>query len=401
MKILVLNCGSSSVKYQLIDMENEEVLAKGLVERIGSPQSIFNYQKKGEGKIKTQGHGVNHEEAMNLVLQQLTDKEKGVISSIKEINAVGHRVVHGGEYFIESVLIDRQVIKRVEECIDLAPLHNPANLKGIEVIMKLLPQVPNVAVFDTAFHQTMPDYAYIYPIPYHFYKDMKIRRYGFHGTSHRYVTLRAAELLNKPVEQCNFITCHLGNGASIAAIKNGKSIDTSMGFTPLEGLMMGTRSGDIDPAIPLYIMERMNIDTKQMNNILNKQSGLLGISGISNDMRLIIEERDKGNKIASLSLKIYNYRIKKYIGAYIAALGKVDAIIFTAGIGENDAEVREDILEGLELYGIELDIHKNIELNRKEGVISKNSSKIKILIVPTNEELMIAKDTYNIVKNIK
>lgn len=397
MKILVLNCGSSSVKYQLIDMEKQLLLAKGLVERIGSPQSIFNYQKTGEEKIKTQGTGVDHAEALNIVLKQLTDKKNGVISSIKEINAVGHRVVHGGEYFIESVLIDENVIKRVKECIDLAPLHNPANLKGIEVMMDLLPGVPNVAVFDTAFHQTMPDYAYIYPIPYHFYKDMKIRRYGFHGTSHRYVTLRAAELLGKPVEQCNFITCHLGNGASIAAIKNGKSVDTSMGFTPLEGLMMGTRSGDIDPAIPLYIMERTNIDTKQMNNILNKQSGLLGISGISNDMRLIIEERDKGNKIAGLSLEIYNYRVRKYIGAYMTALGKVDAIIFTAGVGENDSEVREDILEGLEQFGIELDLHKNIELNRKEGIISRESSKIKIMIVPTNEELMIAKDTYEIV----
>lgn len=402
MKVLVLNCGSSSVKYQLINMVNEEVLASGLVERIGGEESIFSYKPGNKDKIKYVKEGVDHAKAMNEVISMLTSKENGVISSIKEIDAVGHRVVHGGEYFIKSVIINDEVMKKIEECIELAPLHNPANLKGIKIMMELLPGVKNVAVFDTAFHQTMPEYAYIYPLPYRFYKDFKIRRYGFHGTSHRYVSMKAAEYLNKKLEKCNLITCHLGNGASITAIKNGVSVDTSMGFTPLEGLMMGTRTGDIDPAIVLFLIDKFGMTTAQVNNILNKESGLLGISGISNDMRLIIEERDKNkNKHAALSLDIYVYRVKKYIGAYMAALGDVDAIIFTAGVGENDAEIRERVCENMENFGIKLDLKKNQELNRKEGIISSPDSKVKVIIIPTNEELMIAKDTYELVKGKK
>ncbi|MCX8057904.1 MAG: acetate kinase [Spirochaetes bacterium] len=399
MKILVLNCGSSSVKYQLINMVNEEVIASGLVERIGGEESIFSYKPGNKDKIKYVKEGMDHAKAMNEIISMLTSKENGVISSIKEIDAVGHRVVHGGEYFIKSVIINDEVIKKIEECIELAPLHNPANLKGIKIMMDLLPGVKNVAVFDTAFHQTMPDYAYIYPLPYRFYKDFKIRRYGFHGTSHRYVSIKAAEYLNKKIDKCNLITCHLGNGASITAIKNGVSVDTSMGFTPLEGLMMGTRTGDIDPAIVLFLIDKFGMTTTQVNNILNKESGLLGISGISNDMRLIIEERDKNkNKLAALSLDIYVYKVKKYIGAYIAALGEVDALIFTAGVGENDSEIRERVCENMENFGIKLDLKKNVELNRKEGIISTSDSKVKVIIIPTNEELMIAKDTYELIK---
>jgi acetate kinase len=402
MKILVLNCGSSSVKYQLINMENEEVLASGLVERIGGEESIFTYKPANKDKIKYVIQNVDYNKALTEVISKLTSKENGVISSINEINAIGHRVVHGGEYFIKSVIINDEVMKKIEECIELAPLHNPANLKGIKVMKELLPDVPNVAVFDTAFHQTMPDYAYIYPLPYRFYKDFKIRRYGFHGTSHRYVTLKASEYLNKKVEKLNLITCHLGNGASITAIKNGVSVDTSMGFTPLEGLMMGTRTGDIDPAIVLFLIDKFNMTTAHVNNILNKESGLLGVSGISNDMRLVIDDRDKNNNLyAKLAMDIYIYRVKKYIGAYMTVLGDVDAIIFTAGVGENDIEVRERVCENMENFGIKLDLKKNKELNRKDGIISASDSKVKVIIIPTNEELMIAKDTYELVKNRK
>ncbi len=399
MKILVLNCGSSSVKYQLIEIEKEEVLASGLVERIGGEESIFSYKRPGKDKIKTVEQGVDHTKAMHKVLEQLTNSDTGVIGDIKDIEAVGHRVVHGGETFVESVIIDNNVKKNIEDCIELAPLHNPANLKGIDIMMELLPNVKNVAVFDTAFHQTMPDTSYVYPIPYHYYRDYKVRRYGFHGTSHRYVSMKCAEKLNKPLEETNIITCHLGNGGSLCAIKNGKSFDTSMGFTPLEGLMMGTRCGDIDPAIVMYLMDKEEMTTQQINNVLNKQSGLLGVSGISNDMRLIIDERDKNNNNqAKLSLDVYNYKTKKYIGSYAAALGKVDAIVFTAGVGENDEWVRSEVLSGLENMGIKLDEKKNVELNRSEGEISTSDSKVKVFIIPTNEELMIAKDTYELVK---
>lgn len=401
MNILVLNCGSSSIKYQVINMQNENLLAKGLVERIGGEETIFNYQKTGSEKIKYVHQNINYEKAISIVLSTLCDPEQGVLKNIHDLNAIGHRVVHGGEYFFESQLITDEVEKRIEECIDLAPLHNPANLEGIKIFRKLLPEVPNVAVFDTAFHQTMPKNSFIYSIPYNLYTKHKIRRYGFHGTSHKYVAEQAAIKLGKPLSECNLITCHLGNGCSITAIKNGVSIDTSMGFTPLEGLMMGTRSGDIDPYIVLYLMEKENLSIEQVNSLLNKQSGLLGISGISNDIRLIWEEEKKGNEQAKLATDIFIYRLRKYIGAYMAALGHVDAIIFTAGIGENDEHVRAGALQGLEEFGIILDLEKNLELNRKEGEISKPESKIKIYLIPTNEELAIAKDTKRIVETLK
>lgn len=401
MKVLVLNCGSSSIKYQVINMENESLLAKGLVERIGGEETIFNYQKTGFEKIKTVAQNINYEKAISILLGSLCDSEKGVLKDIHDLNAVGHRVVHGGEYFFESQLIDEEVEKRIEECIDLAPLHNPANLEGIKILRKMLPDVPNIAVFDTAFHQTMPKNSFIYALPYNLYTKYKIRRYGFHGTSHKYVAEQAAIKLNKPLSECNLITCHLGNGCSITAIKNGVSIDTSMGFTPLEGLMMGTRSGDMDPYIVLYLMEKENLSIEQVNSLMNKQSGLLGISGISNDIRLIWEEEKKGNDQAKLATEIFIYRLKKYIGAYMAVLGRVDAIIFTAGIGENDEHVRERALSGMEDLGIILDLEKNLELNRKEGEISCSESKIKVFIIPTNEELAIAKDTKRIIDSLK
>ncbi len=400
MNVLVLNCGSSSIKYQVIDMDSEKLLAKGLVERIGGEETIFNYQKTGYDKIKTVSQNINYEKAISIVLNTLCDNEIGVLKDIHDLKAVGHRVVHGGEYFFESQLIDNEVENRIEECIDLAPLHNPANLEGIKILRKLLPDVPNIAVFDTAFHQTMPKTSFLYAIPYNLYNKYKIRRYGFHGTSHKYVAQQAAIKLGKPLSECNLITCHLGNGCSITAIKNGVSVDTSMGFTPLEGLMMGTRSGDIDPYIVLYLMEKENLSIEQVNSLLNKQSGLLGISGISNDIRFIWEEEKKGNEQAKLAADIFIYRLRKYIGSYMAVLGRVDAIVFTAGIGENDEHVRERSLSGLEDLGILLDLEKNIEFNRKEGEISKPESKIKIYIIPTNEELAIAKDTKRIVDSL-
>ncbi|MFN3410760.1 MAG: acetate kinase [Exilispira sp.] len=401
MNVLVLNCGSSSIKYQVINMKDESLLAKGLVERIGGEETIFNYQKTGSEKIKNVMQNINYEKAISVLLNTICDKEIGVLKDIHELNAIGHRVVHGGEYFFESQLIDEEVEKRIEECIDLAPLHNPANLEGIKIMRKLLPEVPNIAVFDTAFHQTMPKSSFIYPIPYNLYNKYKIRRYGFHGTSHKYVAEQASLRLGKPLSECNLITCHLGNGCSITAIKNGLSIDTSMGFTPLEGLMMGTRSGDIDPYIVLYLMEKENLSIEQVNSLMNKQSGLLGISGISNDIRLIWEEEKKGNDQAKLATELFIYRLRKYIGSYMAVLGHVDAIVFTAGIGENDEHVRERALIGLEELGIFIDLEKNIEFNRKEGEISKPESKIKVYIIPTNEELAIARDTKRIVESTK
>lgn len=401
MNILVLNCGSSSIKYQVINMVEEKLLAKGLVERIGGEETIFNYQKIGNDKIKNVAQNINYEKAISIIIETLTDKEIGVLSSIHDLNAVGHRVVHGGEYFFDSQLVTSEVEKRIEECIDLAPLHNPANLEGIKTLKKLLPDVPNVAVFDTAFHQTMPKNAFIYPLPYNLYTKHKIRRYGFHGTSHKYVAEQAAIKLGRPLSECNIITCHLGNGCSITAIKNGISVDTSMGFTPLEGLMMGTRTGDLDPYIVLFLMEKENLSIEQINSLLNKQSGLLGISGISNDIRLIWEEVKKDNDQAKLATDIFIYRLRKYIGSYMTTLGRVDAIVFTAGIGENDEHVREKALIGLEDLGIIIDLEKNLELNRKEGEISKKESKIKVYIIPTNEELAIARDTKKIVEKLK
>jgi acetate kinase len=351
--------------------------------------------------VKIQRDMKNHKEAIQLVLEVLVDKEIGVIKDMKEIDAVGHRVVHGGEYFTDSVLIDDEVIKKLEDCIDLAPLHNPANIEGIKACQQIMPGVPMVAVFDTAFHQTMPDYAYIYPIPYEYYEKHRIRRYGFHGTSHKYVSMRAAEILGRPIEELKIVTCHLGNGASITAVKNGKSIDTSMGFTPLEGLAMGTRSGSIDPSIVTFLMEKEGLTAHQVVDILNKKSGVYGISGISNDFRDIENAAfNEGNKRAMLALKVFAYIAKKTIGAYAAAMGGVDAIVFTAGVGENGPEMREFILEDLEFLGFTLDKEKNM-VRGKEAIISTEDSRVKVMVIPTNEEYMIAKDTEKLVKGIK
>ncbi|KUJ90727.1 MAG: acetate kinase [Thermoanaerobacter thermocopriae] len=401
MKILVMNCGSSSLKYQLLDMDNGKVLAKGLAERIGIHDSLLTHQVEGKDKIKIQKDMKNHKEAIQIVLDALVDKEIGILKDMKEIDAVGHRVVHGGEFFTDSVLIDDEVIKKLEACIDLAPLHNPANIEGIKACRQIMPGVPMVAVFDTAFHQTMPDYAYIYPIPYEYYEKYRIRRYGFHGTSHKYVSLRAAEILKRPIEELRIITCHLGNGSSIAAVKGGKSIDTSMGFTPLEGLAMGTRSGNVDPSIITFLMEKEGLTAEQVIDILNKKSGVYGISGISNDFRDIENAAFKeGHKRAMLALKVFAYRVKKTIGSYTAAMGGVDVIVFTAGVGENGPEMREFILEDLEFLGFKLDKEKN-KVRGKEEIISTEDSKVKVMVIPTNEEYMIAKDTEKLVRGLK
>lgn len=396
MKILVINCGSSSLKYQFIDMKDESVLAKGLVERIGIEGSVLKHEKTGMEKQTITAEMPNHEVALKLVMDALINESYGVIKDFKEIDAVGHRVVHGGEDFANSVLIDDKVMKSIEDCIDLAPLHNPPNIIGIKACQKLLPGVKMVAVFDTAFHQTMPDYAYMYAIPYEYYEKYKIRRYGFHGTSHRFVSKRASELMGKKIEQCNIITCHLGNGASVAAIKNGKTIDTSMGFTPLEGLIMGTRSGDIDPAVIPFLSEKEKMSIKEIDTLLNKKSGVLGVSGVSSDFRDIEGEAEKGNDRARLALDMFHTRVKKYIGAYMAELGNVDAVVFTAGLGENSAESRKEICKGLESLGIEIDVDAN-KTRGKEQLISKKDSKIKVFVIPTNEELVIARDTLEIV----
>ncbi|MGF7396017.1 acetate kinase [Thermoanaerobacterium thermosaccharolyticum] len=400
MKILVINCGSSSLKYQLIESKDGNVLAKGLAERIGINDSLLTHNANGE-KIKIKKDMKDHKDAIKLVLDALVNSDYGVIKDMSEIDAVGHRVVHGGEYFTSSVLITDDVLKAITDCIELAPLHNPANIEGIKACKQIMPDVPMVAVFDTAFHQTMPDYAYLYPIPYEYYTKYKIRKYGFHGTSHKYVSQRAAEILNKPIESLKIITCHLGNGSSIAAVKNGKSIDTSMGFTPLEGLAMGTRSGSIDPSIISYLMEKENISAEEVVNILNKKSGVYGISGISSDFRDLEDAAFKnGDKRAQLALNVFAYRVKKTIGSYAAAMGGVDVIVFTAGIGENGPEVKEFILDGLEFLGFKLDKDKN-NVRGKEAIISTADSKVYVMVVPTNEEYMIAKDTEKIVESIK
>ncbi|QIB26237.1 acetate/propionate family kinase [Caloranaerobacter azorensis] len=392
MKILVINCGSSSLKYQLIDMTNEEVLAKGLAERIGIDGSRVKHRTIGKEEVIIEKPMPNHKVALEIVLNALTDSEHGAIKSMEEISAVGHRVVHGGEKFSGSVVIDDEVLKVLRECSDLAPLHNPPNIMGIEACQELMPNTPMVGVFDTAFHQTMPKSSYIYPLPYELYEKYGIRKYGFHGTSHKYVSNRAAEILGKDINELNIITCHLGNGASLAAIKRGKSIDTSMGFTPLEGLVMGTRCGDIDPAIVTFLMEKENMSISEVNNLLNKKSGVLGISGVSSDFRDIEEAAAKGNERAQLALDKFTSRVKKYIGAYAAIMGGVDVIVFTAGLGENSPETREAICEGLEFMGIEIDKDKN-KVRGKETIVSTENSKVKVLVVPTNEELMIARET--------
>lgn len=396
MKTLVINCGSSSLKYQLIDMVEEKVLAKGLVERIGLGGALLTHQPAEQDKVKIEAEIPDHNVAIELVIKALLDRNYGVIENMSEISAVGHRVVHGAEKFIKSTLIDDEVMKTLEETIELAPLHNPPNIAGIRACQKLMPGVPQVAVFDTAFHQTIPPKAFVYGIPYELYEKYGIRRYGFHGTSHKYVSLRAADILNKKIEDLKIITCHLGNGASIAAVKHGKSVDTSMGFTPLEGLVMGTRSGDLDPAILPYLMKVMNLNAEEVNDYLNKKSGVLGISGVSSDFRDIEAAAKDGNKRAQLALDIFVYNVKKYIGSYAAVMGGVDALVFTAGLGENGVEIREKICEGLEFLGIKVDHVKN-NVRGKEQIISEDNGRVKVIVIPTNEELMIARETKEII----
>lgn len=396
MNILVINCGSSSLKYQLINSLTEEVLAMGICERIGIDGRI-TYQPEGGVKEKKDVSMPTHTEAIKLVLNALTNAETGVIKSLDEVNAVGHRVVHGGENFTASCVIDDQSIAAIEECNDLAPLHNPANLIGIRACQELMPGVPMVAVFDTAFHQTMPDTSYLYGLPYEYYENYKVRRYGFHGTSHGFVSKRTSEILNKPYESLKTIVCHLGNGASLCAVKNGKSFDTSMGFTPLEGLVMGTRSGDIDPAIMEFVAKKENLDIDGVMDVLNKKSGMLGISQLSSDSRDLEDAAAEGNEKAIRAMDIFNYRVIKYIGAYAAAMDGVDAIVFTAGIGENNADMRRDVCKSLTYLGVKFDEERN-KVRGVERIISTPDSKVAVLIVPTNEELAIARETMALVK---
>lgn len=397
MKILIINCGSSSLKYQLIDMETEDVMAKGLVERIGIEGSRIKHETIGKEKKTIETPMQDHKRALELVMESLTNEEYGSIKSLDEIDAVGHRVVHGGEDFAKSVIIDDKVLKGIEDNVEIAPLHNPPNIMGIKACQRLLPDVKQVAVFDTAFHQTMPEESYIYALPYEYYEKYKIRRFGFHGTSHKYITNKAAEMLEKDVNEVNLITCHLGNGSSICAVENGKSIDTSMGFTPLEGLAMGTRCGDLDPAILPFIMDKENLSTEEINTLINKKSGVLGISGVSSDFRDIEEARDQGNKRAKLALDIFEKRVRGYIGSYMTELDHVDAIVFTAGVGENSVEMRESIVAGLKSLGIKLDPERN-NVRGEDRLISSDDSSTKVFVIPTNEELMIARDTKELVE---
>ena len=398
MKILVLNCGSSSLKYQLIDMSNEEVLCVGLVERIGIEGSVLKQEKDGvEGKLIVEQPMKNHQDAIKLVLDAVVDPQYGGVKDIKEVEAVGHRVVHGGEKFAGSVLITDEVKAALEECIELAPLHNPANIMGIEACEAILPGVPMVGVFDTAFHQTMPKSSYLYGLPHELYTKYGVRRYGFHGTSHRYVSQRAAAMLGKNIEDCKIITCHLGNGASVAAIDGGKSVDTSMGFTPLEGLIMGTRCGDIDAAILPFLMEKEGLDAKGLSDLMNKKSGVYGMTGISSDFRDIEDAAAQNNELAQVALESYAKKVKKYIGSYAAEMNGVDAVVFTAGVGENGIDMRADIMANMDFLGMKLDEEAN-KVRGKERVISTEDSKVKILLIPTNEELMIARDTLELLK---
>jgi acetate kinase len=401
MKILVLNCGSSSIKYQLFDIGPGSVLAKGIVEKIGLKGSFLKNERFDGDKVKLEGEILDHQSGIEFLLGLLISEKRGVIKSLSEINAVGHRLVHGGETFQGSCYLDEVTIKGVEDCSDLAPLHNPANLKGIYAMKNLLPEVPQVGVFDTSFHQTMPDFSFMYALPYSLYKKYGIRRYGFHGTSHSYVSKRACEILKVDYQSKNIITCHLGNGASITAIKDGKSLDTSMGLTPVEGLIMGTRSGDVDAGALTLIMEKEEIDHSSLNTLLNKHSGVLGISGISSDMREVETAAAEGDERAILSLKMYQYRVKKYIGAYAAAMGGVDILIFTGGIGENSPDDREKICENMEFLGLEFDKKINNGVRGKELIISKKESRVTVMIVPTNEEWVIASETRDIVEQMK
>ncbi len=392
MKVLVINCGSSSLKYQVLQMESETLLCKGLVERIGIEGSVLKHEKIGQDKFVLEVPMKDHKDAIGHVLDAIVDADHGIAASMAEIEAVGHRVVHAGEKYACSVKITEAVMDALEECTELAPLHNPPNILGIRACQELMPTTPMVAVFDTAFHQTMPAESYIYGIPYEYYENYKVRRYGFHGTSHKYVAERAAALLGKPLDETKIITCHLGNGASVAAIKGGKCIDTSMGFTPLEGLVMGTRSGDIDPAIVTYMRQKENLPQGEMNNILNKKSGILGISGISSDFRDVEAAAAEGNYRAQLAEKVFAHKVRHYIGAYFAELNGCDAIVFTAGVGENDINMRDVICDNLEALGVSLDLVKN-KVRGKETIISADDSKVKVMLIPTNEELMIARDT--------
>ncbi len=396
MKILVLNCGSSSIKYALYNMDDKSVMTSGGAERVGL-DGAFVKVKMPDGTKKTIMHDIpEHTEGVKFIFSLLTDPEIGVIKSLDEIDAVGHRMVHGGEKFNKSVLLDDEVLKTFKECIDLAPLHNPANLKGVEAVSELMPGLPQVGVFDTAFHQTMPAHSYLYAIPYELYKKYGVRRYGFHGTSHRYVSQRVCDFLGVKYEDKKIITCHIGNGGSIAAVQNGKCVDTSMGLTPLEGLMMGTRSGDIDAGAVTFLEKKLGLDADGMSNLLNKKSGVLGITGISSDMREIEAAIEKGDEMAKTALDMYNYRIKKYIGAYAAAMGGCDIIVFTAGVGENQYQTRQDACVGLEYMGVKLDVEKNKTIRGEEAVISTPDSKVSVCVIPTDEELMIATDTMNL-----
>ena len=397
MNVLVINAGSSSLKYQLLNPDTQEILAKGLCERIGI-DGKFTYKPTGKTAVKAADVAMpTHSEAIQTVLNALVDKDNGVIGSMAEIDAVGHRVVHGGEKFAKSVLITDEVMAAIEECNPLAPLHNPANIIGIRACQKLMPNTPMVAVFDTAFHQTMPPVAYTYALPYEYYEQDKVRRYGFHGTSHKYVAQRAAAMLGKPIEELKLISCHLGNGSSITAINGGKSVDTSMGFTPLAGLPMGTRAGDLDAGILQYLMNKHGMNIDEMLNVLNKKSGVEGVSHISSDFRDLENAEAEGNKRAELALRVFDYAVKKYIGAYAAAMGGVDAVIFTAGVGENGPETRESACAGLEFMGIKIDPEKD-KVRGKEMDVSTDDAKVRVLVIHTNEELMIAIDTAAIVK---
>ena len=397
MNILVINCGSSSLKYQLIDSESEKVLAKGLCERIGIDGSAITHQPAGGDKVTTEVSMPDHTEAVKYVIEKLTDPEVGVVKSLDEIGAVGHRIVHGGEKFASSVVIDDEVLKAVEECNDLAPLHNPANLIGINSCKKIMPGVPMVAVFDTAFHQTMPKKAYLYGLPYDYYEKYKVRRYGFHGTSHDFVSNRVAEILGKKREDLKIIVCHLGNGASVSAVKNGQCVDTSMGLTPLEGLIMGTRSGDLDPAIISFIAQKENLSAEEVINICNKKSGVLGLSdGLSSDFRDLGNAAEEGNEKAKTALETWSYRVAKYVGAYVAAMNGVDVIAFTAGVGEKNLMAREMVCEYLGYLGVTIDKEAN-KIRGEEITISTPDSKTTVMVVPTNEELAIARETVRLV----
>ena len=397
MKTLVINCGSSSLKYQLIDMATEDCMVQGLVERIGIEGSILTQKVEGKDKYVINSDIKDHKEAIRLVLEALVDPVHGVIKSMDEISAVGHRVVHGGEKYSDSVLINDEVLQSIKDCIVLAPLHNPPNVIGIEACKELMPNTPMVSVFDTAFHQTMPKHAYICPLPYELYEKYGVRKYGFHGTSHKYVSNKVAEAMGKDIKDLKIITCHLGNGCSLAAVKNGKSIDTSMGFTPLAGVMMGTRSGSIDPSVISFLIEQHGYTIEEIDELLNKKSGVLGISGVSSDFRDVLAAGEAGNERAKLALEIFYYKVRTQIAAYAGAMGGVDVIVFTAGIGENSSITRREILRGLEFFGFTINDEKN-ELRGHIQEISNEDSKVKVYVVPTNEELMIARDTAKLVK---